>query len=105
MVKPYVKMVIAAIRERVSENLIIVGSLESPQKSNLVVKDLVIGYNNIACSLHFCTVHHRSNGYRTGLRQLLTKEFCFSFSGLTGDVSVIPEVVPRRSIDGIVFGK
>ena len=82
VVKPYVKMVIAAIRERVSDNLIIVGSLEEPQKSNLVVKDLVIGYNNIACSLHFCTVHHHSNGYRTGLRQLLTKEFRFSFSGL-----------------------
>jgi len=63
-----------------------------------MVKDLVIGYNNIACSLHFYTVHHHSNGYRTGLRRLLTKKFRFLFLWLNGDVSVMPEVVPRRSI-------
>jgi endoglucanase len=59
IIKPYAISIIAAIRSIDPDNLIVVGTPEWSQRVDLAAADPIIGYSNIAYTLHFYTVHHQ----------------------------------------------
>ena len=61
VIKPYSEKVIAAIRAIHKENLIIVGTPKWSQDVDVASKNPIIGYNNIAYTLHFYAGTHKEN--------------------------------------------
>jgi len=59
IVKPYAISIINAIRSIDPDNLIVVGTPEWSQRVDLAAADPIIGYSNIAYTLHFYTVYHQ----------------------------------------------
>ena len=57
-IKPYAISVISAIRAIDPDNLIVVGTPEWSQRIDLAAADPIIGFPNIAYTLHFYTVYH-----------------------------------------------
>ena len=57
-IKPYAISVISAIRAIDPDNLIVVGTPEWSQRIDLAAADPIIGFQNIAYTLHFYTVYH-----------------------------------------------
>ena len=57
-IKPYAISVISAIRAIDPDNLIVVGTPEWSQRIDLAASDPIIGFPNIAYTLHFYTVYH-----------------------------------------------
>ena len=57
-IKPYAISVISAIRAIHPDNLIVVGTPEWSQRIDLAAADPIIGFQNIAYTLHFYTVYH-----------------------------------------------
>ncbi len=57
-VKPYAISVITAIREIDPDNLIVVGTPEWSQRIDLAANDPILGFTNIAYTLHFYTAFH-----------------------------------------------
>ena len=57
-IKPYALAVTAAIREIDPDNLIVVGTPEWSQRIDLAAADPIVGYQNIAYTLHFYTTYH-----------------------------------------------
>lgn len=61
VVKPYAETVIAAIRAIDPDNLIIVGSPRWSQNVHQAAADPILGYPNIAYTLHFYAASHKSS--------------------------------------------
>lgn len=61
VVKPYAEKVIHAIRAIDKDNLIIVGTQTWSQDVNKAVLDPIVGYQNIAYSLHFYAGTHKAS--------------------------------------------
>ena len=59
IIKPYAVSIIATIRSIDPDNLIVVGTPEWSQRVDLAAADPIIGYSNIAYTLHFYTVYHQ----------------------------------------------
>jgi len=57
-IKPYAISVISAIRAIDPDNLIVVGTPEWSQRIDLAAADPILGFPNIAYTLHFYTVYH-----------------------------------------------
>ena len=57
-IKPYALSVITAIREIDPDNLIVVGTPEWSQRIDLAADDPILGFPNIAYTLHFYTAFH-----------------------------------------------
>ena len=57
-IKPYAISVITAIREIDPDNLIVVGTPEWSQRIDLAADDPILGFPNIAYTLHFYTAFH-----------------------------------------------
>ena len=57
-IKPYAISVISAIRAIDPDNLIVVGTPEWAQRIDLAAADPILGFPNIAYTLHFYTVYH-----------------------------------------------
>lgn len=58
-IKPYAENVIAAIREIDPDNLIIVGTPKWSQDVDIASEDPIVGYKNIAYTLHFYAASHK----------------------------------------------
>ena len=59
IIKPYAVSVITAIRAIDPDNLIVVGTPEWSQRIDLAAADPIIGFSNIAYTLHFYTIYHQ----------------------------------------------
>ena len=59
IIKPYAVSVITTIRAIDSDNLIVVGTPEWSQRIDLAAADPIIGFSNIAYTLHFYTIYHQ----------------------------------------------
>ena len=59
IIKPYAVSVITAIRAIDPDNLIVVGTPEWSQRIALAAADPIIGFSNIAYTLHFYTIYHQ----------------------------------------------
>ena len=58
-IKPYAENVIAAIREIDPDNLIVVGTPKWSQDVDIASEDPILGYKNIAYTLHFYAASHK----------------------------------------------
>tara|TARA_Y100001947_G_C10296987_1_gene285395 strand:- start:170 stop:1117 length:948 start_codon:yes stop_codon:yes gene_type:complete len=59
IIKPYAVSVITTIRAIDPDNLIVVGTPEWSQRIDLAAADPIIGFSNIAYTLHFYTIYHQ----------------------------------------------
>ena len=58
-IKPYAEHVISAIRKIDPDNLIVVGTPKWSQDVDIASKDPIVGYSNIAYTLHFYAASHK----------------------------------------------